>query len=166
MPMKFKIFLILSLISIVFLAGCGNPPAEDDVVPLVPDDTETIETPQQPSPQPQPTPVPEVKDEIKPLNENAVLYKTLAETGIEALVDYQIDKILIAFELPDGMDEEKTAYYVLGVASQIAAPDQQLMVEILQNGSGKVYSVRADKVQKFFAGQLNEQQLQSSVSVS
>jgi hypothetical protein len=104
---------------------------------------------------------------LTPATETSLIFQALNDGGIsDAAVEYQTDQILIAFNKPTGTTEENAAYFALGVASSFAQPEQMLYVQVFSGNDSTTYSVKADTVQKYANGKLNENQLKQAVQVT
>ncbi len=130
----------------------GNPTTETQTnIPLSPE--ETISTTGE-------------FDGLTPNAETSLIFQALNDAGIpDAAVEFQSDNVLMAFNLPSGMSMESTAYFAFGVASKFAQPTQTIWVQVFSGSTTKTYSVKADTVQKYTAGKLNENQLKLAVTV-
>jgi hypothetical protein len=105
-------------------------------------------------------------DGLTPSAETSLIFQALNDAGIkDAAVDFQSDKVLVAFDLPAGMTIESSAYFTFGVVSKFAQPSQIIWVQVFSGSTSKTYSVKADTVQKYTAGKLNENQLKLAVTV-
>src|SRR3989344_6860642 len=98
---------------------------------------------------------------------NTALSGALAEAGIpNAATDVQVTRILVAFDLPSEMDEEKAAYYAIGAAAGFADNGQQIMVEVFSGDSSTVYSVDSAAVTAYISGASSAEDFAAAVSVS
>ncbi|MCR4368793.1 MAG: hypothetical protein NUV67_02700 [archaeon] len=160
--------IVFLALAIVFLAGCTAPAAEQ--TPQSGDSQpspEELATPTQPPSQTTPRGTKQPEAEYAGLAENAALYESLAEAGLEnSLVDFQNDIVLIAIELPENYEKEPTAYFVIGLTSAVAQPSQMIAVEIITPQGNTKYSVLASKAQQYAGGQLSEEQFKSSVQIN
>lgn len=98
--------------------------------------------------------------------EETALYQALLENGIEdAVAEFQEKQVLVSFELPQGLDEQKTAYFVLGLAGGMAEPSQEVIVEIFSGNTSKIYSVKAETIQKLAAKEISENEFETAVKI-
>lgn len=105
-------------------------------------------------------------DGLIPNAETSLIFQALNNAGIaDAAVEYQTETVLVAFDLPSSMTNEGAAYFALGVASKFAQPTQILWVQVFEGSTSKTYFVKADTVQKYTTGKLNENQLKLAVTV-
>ncbi len=105
-------------------------------------------------------------DGLTPNAETSLIFQALNDAGIsDPAVEYQTDQVLVAYNLPAGMDMEGSVYFTFGVVSKFAQPIQLIWVQVFSGSTSKTYSVKADTVQKYTAGKLNENQLKLAVTV-
>lgn len=169
MKMKLKCIAAVIALMMVLLSGCATqgPPAAGGEAGVQADAMAGQGLTGQPAArQPAAASAP-VRVEYSGVNENAALYESLAEAGLgNALVDFQRDKILVALELPEGYNEESTAYYAIGLAAAIAEPSQEISVEIIKQAGNSKYSVSASKARQFADGTIAAQQFEAAVKKS
>lgn len=158
--------LVLIFSGLVFLSGCSFDPNQlsGNAGPQ-PDAQEPPTTQAQPNTAPagatQPTAAPQANPK------DSALYSALSDAGLEnSLVEFQANAVLVSFELPESYDEERTAYYVMGQAASLAEPSQKISVESISGENSKIYSVSADKVQKFIIGEITEAEFAGAVQIS
>ncbi|MBI5553628.1 MAG: hypothetical protein HY917_02695 [Candidatus Diapherotrites archaeon] len=160
--MKTNSAAILLVVLVIFLSGCTipTPPPSDSGTEPAPQTAPLAPI----APPAKPVAAPAPQEEYSGVNENAAIYESLAEAGLEnALVDFQKEKILVSLELPEGYGEKSTAYFVLGLTSALARPEQQITVELITAEGNASYSVLASKAQAYANGTLTEQQFESAV---
>ena len=105
-------------------------------------------------------------DGLIPNAETSLIFQALNDAGIsDPAVEFQTDQVLVAYNLPAGMNMEGSAYFTFGVVSKFAQPAQMIWVQVFGGSTSKTYSVKADTVQKYNAGKLNENQLKLAVTV-
>ncbi len=151
------------LLVFLVLSGCSVPTQEQAI-----DSGSQPQGSSQVPPAAQSVQIPQKQAETEPdadvAAKNTALFESLATAGIEdAAVDVQQNLILIAFELPSGMNEEKAAYYAIGAATNLANNDQTIKVEVFNGSASTIYSVDSQTAKKFVSGEISSEEFNSAM---
>ncbi|HUR68241.1 MAG TPA: hypothetical protein VM370_03275 [Candidatus Thermoplasmatota archaeon] len=93
--------------------------------------------------------------------QNAAILAALAAAGIErAWVDAQGERVLVVYELPEGMALDAAQAYALGAAA-VAAPQAERL--LARTTAGAEWSVPAEAVRAYQAGATTRAELEAQV---
>ncbi|HIH10537.1 MAG TPA: hypothetical protein HA254_07785 [Candidatus Diapherotrites archaeon] len=168
--MKRQIAIVL-LLALIAISGCntGQPEkvADEGAKSTA---QEPVQPPSQGSsagdPKATAAPSPEEIDADAALK-NTALFETLSSAGIlDAAIDVQNGKILIAFDLPGGMDTERAAYFAIGAAANISEGGEEISIEVFSGDNSTVYSVGSQDAKKFISGEMSEEEFGARVRKS
>lgn len=104
---------------------------------------------------------------VEPNPDNAELYRTLAQNGInESLVDVTDERALIRYERPANMSREQSVLFVFGAAAATAENSSRIVAEIYTENLTRVYraTIDTDSVRAFVNDQISYQELQSEIA--
>ncbi|HLE07047.1 MAG TPA: hypothetical protein VI933_00305 [archaeon] len=102
------------------------------------------------------------------LNEkNSEIYSLLVAGGInESMVDATAERVLIQYDLPEGMEKEASWYFVMGSAAAASPESEKVVAQAFvgENPTEKV-SVKTKDVLDLLAGRINDAEFAGKVEV-
>ena len=103
------------------------------------------------------------------LNEkNSDIYSLLVAGGInESMVDATVERVFIAYDLPDGMEKEASWYFVMGAAAAASPESEKIIVQafVADKATEKI-SVKMKDVLDLLAGKISDAEFAGKVEVS